>query len=85
MRVLIPSPLLSYTKRREVTASGATLAQVLADLERQFPGFRFRVVDEQDKLRPHMRAFIGQQELRDLQSPLRDTDTLHLIQALSGG
>ena len=85
MRVLIPSPLLSYTGRREVEARGATLADVFADLERQFPGIRFRVVDEQRQLRPHMRAFVGQQELRDLASPLSDGDTLHLIQALSGG
>ena len=85
MRVLIPSPLLSYTGRREVEASGATLAEVFADLERQFPGFRFRIVDEQQQLRPHMRAFVGQRELRDLATPLSGTDTLHLIQALSGG
>jgi molybdopterin converting factor small subunit len=85
MRVLIPSPLLSYTGQREVQASGATLSAVLADLDRQFPGLRFRVVDEQGQLRPHMRVFVGQRELRELQSPLAQDDTLHLIQALSGG
>ncbi|MEO8755355.1 MAG: MoaD/ThiS family protein [Casimicrobiaceae bacterium] len=85
MRVMIPSPLLSYTKRREVTAEGATLEEVLRDLERQFPGIRFRMVDEQDQLRPHMRVFVGQQELRELATPLDAATTLHLIQALSGG
>ena len=85
MRVLIPSPLLSYTGRREVEAGGATLAEVFADLERQFPGIRFRVVDEQQQLRPHMRAFVGQRELRELSAPLSGAETLHLIQALSGG
>ena len=85
MRVLIPSPLLSYTGRREVEAAGATLAAVLADLERQFPGLRFRVVDEQQQLRPHMRVFVAQRELRELSAPLADGDTLHIIQALSGG
>ncbi len=85
MRVTIPSPLLSYTGRREVTADGATLEQVLRDLDRQFPGMRFRMVNEQDQLRPHIRVFVGQQELRDLDAPLDDATTLHVIQALSGG
>ncbi|HEV7632980.1 MAG TPA: hypothetical protein VGO41_08295 [Steroidobacteraceae bacterium] len=85
MRVTIPSPLLSYTGRREVAADGTTLEQVLSDLDRQFPGIRFRMVDEQDHLRPHMRVFTGQQELRDLAAPLDSATTLHVIQALSGG
>jgi sulfur-carrier protein len=85
MRVNIPSPLLSYTERREVVATGGTLAEVMVDLERQFPGIRFRMIDEQDHLRPHMRVFVGQQELHDLATPLSDASTLHIIQALSGG
>ena len=59
VRVTIPSPLFSYTNRREVVADGETLAAVLLDLERQFPGLRFRMVDEQEQLRPHMRVFVG--------------------------
>ena len=59
MKVLIPSPLLSYTNAPEVEAAGATLAAVLADLDRQYPGFRFRVIDEQDRMRRHMRFFIN--------------------------
>jgi sulfur-carrier protein len=85
MRVNIPSPLLSYTERREVAATGATLAEVMTDLDRQFPGIRFRMIDEQDHLRPHMRVFVGQRELHDLATLLNDADTLHIIQALSGG
>ena len=85
MRVTIPSPLFSYTNRREVIAAGATLAAILQDLERQFPGLRFRMVDEQDQLRPHMRVFIGSNELRDLETPLNPAETLHIVQALSGG
>jgi molybdopterin synthase sulfur carrier subunit len=85
MRVTIPSPLLSYTNRREVTAAGATLADVMIDLDRQFPGIRFRMIDEQSQLRLHMRAFLGQQELHDLNAPLDPSATLHIVQALSGG
>jgi molybdopterin converting factor small subunit len=85
MRVTIPSPLFSYTNRREVVAEGTTLAAVLLDLERQFPGLRFRMVDEQDQLRPHMRVFIGSDELRELNTPMNPAQTLHIVQALSGG
>ena len=41
MKVLIPGPLLSYTKEREVEATGATITELLADLDRQYPGLQF--------------------------------------------
>jgi hypothetical protein len=85
MRVTIPSPLLSYTVRREVTATGGTLDEVLRDLDRQFPGIRFRMVDEQDQLRTHMRAFLDGDEVRDMGGRLDAARTLHFVQALSGG
>jgi sulfur-carrier protein len=85
MRVTIASPLLSYTNRREVAAAGATLDEVLRDLDRQFPGIRFRMVDEQERIRPHMRAFLDGEEVRDLGARLDASRTLHIVQALSGG
>lgn len=85
MRVTIPSPLLDYTKRREVAAAGGTLDEVLRDLDRQFPGIRFRMVDEQDCIRPHMRVFVDSDELRDPATALDPSRTLHIVQALSGG
>lgn len=85
MRVTIPSPLLSYTRRREVTADGTTLDEVTRDLDRQFPGLRFRMVDEQDQLRPHMRVFLDSDEVRDMGTRLDVGRTLHFVQALSGG
>lgn len=85
MKVLIPSSLLSYTKAPEVDASGATLAELLADLDRQYPGLRFRVVDEQDRLRGQMRFFVNGEQVFELTHPLRPTDAVYLVQALSGG
>jgi len=85
VRVTIPSPLLSYTGRREVTAEGATVADALRDLDRQFPGIRFRMVDEQDQIRTHMRVFLDSQEIRELATPMPAGATLHIVQALSGG
>jgi sulfur-carrier protein len=85
MRVLIPSALRSYTRVSRVDASGATLAEVLADLDRQFPGLRFRMVDEQDRLRPNMRVFVNGSGTRDLSLSLRPADDVAIVQALSGG
>lgn len=85
MKVLIPSPLYSYTGGREVEASGATLAELVDDLERQYPGLRFRVIDEQDRIRTHMRFFVNNEQVFDLAHPVRSTDSVQIIQALSGG
>lgn len=85
MRVFIPSPLLSYTGASQVEATGHTLDDVLRDLDRQFPGLRFRVVDEQDRMRPHMRFFVNGTQVFDLSHALRPSDDVHLVQALSGG
>ena len=85
MRVLIPSALHSYTGDSHVEASGATIAEVLADLDRRFPGIRFRMIDEQQRIRPHIRLFQDGEQIRDLQRPLRDSDELVIVQALSGG
>lgn len=85
MKVLIPTPLLSYTKVREVEASGATLRELLADLERRYPGLRFRVIDEQDNMRPHMRFFVNNAQVFDMTHPLHPSDSVILVQALSGG
>lgn len=85
MRVTIPSPLLSYTGRREVEATGTTVDELLRDLDRQFPGLRFRMVDEANRIRPHMRVFIGVEESRDPSARVPPDATLHIVQALSGG
>jgi len=85
MQVLIPTSLRSYTRVARVEAAGTTLGEVLADLERQFPGLRFRMVDEQDRLRPHMRVFVDGQPLHDLVLPLPPGCDVNIVQALSGG
>jgi molybdopterin converting factor small subunit len=85
MKVLIPGPLRSYANEREVEASGSTLAAVLADLDRQYPGIRFRMVDEQDDMRPHIRFFVNGEQVFDLSKSLRPTDEVQIVQALSGG
>jgi molybdopterin converting factor small subunit len=86
MIVRIPSPLRSYTSSRaEVHAAGGTVADVLADLEQQNPGIRFRMIDEQDQIRQHIKIFINSDPVEDLNQSLAADDTLHIICALSGG
>jgi sulfur-carrier protein len=85
MKVLIPSALRSYTERKEADADGATLAAVLADLDRLYPGIRFRMIDEQDRIRPHIRIFVGGAQVRELSQPLDAAGELLIVQALSGG
>ncbi|HEV8260988.1 MAG TPA: MoaD/ThiS family protein [Burkholderiales bacterium] len=85
MKVLIPGALRSYTESSETVAAGATLSAVLADLDRQYPGIRFRMIDEQDRIRRHIRIFVNGEQVRDLAQPLRVTDEVVIVQALSGG
>jgi len=86
MRVLIPSPLQSYTAgARRVTASGETLRMLLDDLDRRFPGIRFRMIDEQDNVRPHMMIYVRGERTRNLNTALADHEEVVIMQALSGG
>ena len=50
-----------------------------------YPGLRFRMVDEQERIRPHMRVFLDADEVRELAAPVDGGRTLHIVQALSGG
>ncbi len=85
MKVLIPSALRSYTERSQADAQGATLAALLLDLGRQYAGIRFRMVDEQDRIRRHIRIFVNGEQAQDLAQPLAETDEVIIVQALSGG
>jgi len=87
MRVLIPNPLLSYTNQaRAVEARGATLDELTRDLDRQFPGIRFRIIDEHQRVRRHIKLFVNRDQADDdLATPLRPGDEVMIVAALSGG
>ncbi len=86
LKVRIPTPLRSYTDQRaEVEAQGATLAELLVDLDRRHPGIRFRMVDEQDRIRRHMRVFVNGDQVFDLARALNPSDEVIIVQALTGG
>ena len=85
MKVLIPSALRSYTESSYAEAGGVTLAELLLDLDRQYAGIRFRMIDEQDNVRRHIRIFINGEQVDDLKQSLRASDDVAIVQALSGG
>jgi molybdopterin converting factor small subunit len=86
VKVRIPTPLRSYTGQQSVVeGSGATVDEVLRDLDRQFPGMRFRMVDEQNQVRKHMKIWVNEDAVKDLSTSVADADEITIMQALSGG
>ena len=86
MRVLIPTPLRSYTGgRAEVEGAGASLAALLEHLNAGSPGMRFRMIDEQNRIRQHIRIFVNGEQVHDLSHQLAHGDEVQIICALSGG
>ena len=87
MKVSIPNPLLSYTHQaRIVEAEGVTLDALTRDLDRQFPGIRFRIIDEHQRVRRHIKLFVNHDQADDdLTTPLLESDEVMIVAALSGG
>lgn len=85
VKVHIPSSLRAYTNQAIIAANGATLADVFDDLERRYPGIRFRVINEQAEIREHIKIFVNQQIAPDLQARLAPNDQVRIIMAISGG
>ena len=86
MRVLIPNPLRSYTANAPIVmAAGKTLDELASDLDRRYPGMRFRVIDEQGAIRPHIKFFVNGAQKQSLSEPVSDSDEVMIVCALSGG
>lgn len=86
MRVLVPGPLRSYTHdAATVDAGGDTLAELVGDLDRRYPGIRFRVIDEHGRIRQHIKFFVNGAQARDLSPRLAGDDEVMIVCALTGG
>ena len=89
VRVRIPTPLRSITKgSAEVQAKGDTVEGLVADLERQFPGLKERLVDEAGELRRFINVYVNEEDIRFLQSnktALKDGDQVSIVPAIAGG
>jgi sulfur carrier protein ThiS len=71
-----------------VEANGRTVADIIADLDRQFPGLADYIIDERGSLRRHVNIFLDKDLIRDrqtLQDAVGADDQIHIFQALSGG
>jgi molybdopterin converting factor small subunit len=93
VRVLVPSPLRSYTGSAETDVAvpvlapelPPTLGGVLAALNSKYPGIRFRIIDEQGQVRRHIKLFVGMTLARDLSAPIPSGYDVMIVAALSGG
>ena len=72
---------LEHVRRAGIEAE----RQTFADLERQCPGARFRLIDEQDGIRQHIRIIVGTEPVRTIDAPVDPADEVHILGALSGG
>ena len=87
MKVRIPTPLRSYTGQQKVVdGRRATRSARCSTISTaSYPGIRFRMVDEQDRIRKHMKVFVNDEAVRDLAAPVGADDEVTIMQALSGG
>jgi sulfur-carrier protein len=87
--VKIPTPLRSLTRGKDsVQVSGATVREVLESLERECPGLRSRVCDEQGEMRRFVNLFLNEEDVRHLQAldtPVKEGDILSIVPAIAGG
>lgn len=87
VRVYVPGPLRSYTRQRSEVRleldAGASVGALLDEMDRQFPGIRFRMIDEAGRIREHIRLFVAGELASDLDAPAGGE--VQIICAISGG
>ena len=87
--VRIPTPLRTYTQNKdEVSAPGGTVGEVLQNLEKACPGIGARLLDEKGGVRRYVNIFHNDEDIRflkQLQTPVKDSDKISIIPAIAGG
>ena len=87
--VRVPTILRTYTDgESEVSADGATLAEVLDDLDSSYNGIKARILDDDGKLRRFVNVYVGNDDVRfldDLATPTPDGTQISVIPAVAGG
>ena len=87
--VRIPTPLRAVTKgAAEVPATADTVEGLIADLERQFPGLRERLVEEGGEIRRFINIYVNEEDIRFLQgakTALKEGDEVSIVPAIAGG
>lgn len=89
VNVRIPTPLRKHTGGAEaVEADGGTVAALVVDLDRRYPGIRERICDEKGQVRRFVNLFVNGEDIRFLQhldTPLKAGDELSIVPAIAGG
>jgi molybdopterin synthase sulfur carrier subunit len=87
--VRIPTPLRKLTNgKEEVSASGATVGELITNLETQFPGIKERICDEAGKVRRFVNIFANDEDIRylkNLETPVKEADEISIVPAIAGG
>lgn len=87
--VRIPTSMRSLTRNQEeVRVPGATVGEVLGELDRRFPGLGARLLDDKGAVRRYVNIFLGEEDIRflkGLQTPVAEGEKLTLIPAMAGG
>jgi molybdopterin synthase sulfur carrier subunit len=89
LRVRIPTPLRKITKGQdEVTAEGNNVAEVIDDIEKNYPGLKERICEQDGKLRRFVNVYLNDEDIRfknNLETEVKDQDELSIIPAIAGG
>jgi len=87
--VRIPTPLRKLTREKEIVeASGSNVAEIIDDLERNYPGLKERVCDEEGNIRRFVNVFLNDEDIRfleDKSTSIKDGDELSIVPAIAGG
>lgn len=87
--VRVPTPLRRFTNSQaEVMATGSTVAEVLADLDRQYPGIKGGVCDEQGKIKRFVNVYVNEEDVKfsgGENTAVKDGDQISIIPAMAGG
>jgi sulfur-carrier protein len=88
-KVRIPAPLRKLTKDQAVVeVSGGTIEELIADLEKNYPGLKERVCDESGQIRRFINVFVNGEDIRFKQgakTPVSDGAEVSIIPAIAGG
>ena len=74
--------------QRALTAEGGTVAELIDDIERRYPGFRSQLVDEGGQLHRFVNVYLNDEDVRFLQgaeTALSEGDEVSILPALAGG
>ena len=89
VQVRVPTPLRRYTAGNgAVEAEGATVAALVDDLEKRYPGMKDRICDEGGQVRRFVNIFVNGEDIRFLEhldTPLKAGDELSIVPAIAGG